>query len=58
MSTTGKSLTPNEEINLKDQLNLYLRYWPWFLISVLLILSLAFLYLKYTSENYRTHNFD
>ena len=54
MSTTGKSLTPNEEINLKDQLNLYLRYWPWFLISVLLILSLAFLYLKYTSENYRT----
>ena len=42
-----------EEISLKEQLNLYLRYWPWFLIAVAITVFLAFLYLRYTNNSYQ-----
>lgn len=43
-----------EEINLREELDKYLRYWPWFLIGVVIALLLAFVYLKYTTPKYNT----
>ena len=41
-----------EETNLREQLEKYLVHWRWFLVSVLIGLVLAFLYLRYTSPTY------
>ncbi|GGW83461.1 GumC family protein [Salegentibacter mishustinae] len=50
--------TPNrpqeEEINLREELEKYLRYWPWFIIGVILCVFIGFIYLKYTTAEYST----
>jgi tyrosine-protein kinase Etk/Wzc len=38
--------------NLREQLNKYLIHWKWFLLSCLICLALAFLYLRYTTPIY------
>ncbi len=43
-----------EEINLREELEKYLRYWPWFLFSVFLCLIIAFFYLKYTTPIFQS----
>lgn len=43
-----------EEINLREELDKYLRYWPWFVIGVILCVLGAFLYLKFTTAEYST----
>ncbi len=40
-------------LTFKDQLNVYLRYWKLFLLSIIVCLVLAFLYLKYTPVEYK-----
>ena len=40
------------EVNLREQLDKYIIHWKWFIISVLLCLVLAFLYLRYTTPSY------
>ena len=54
--------TPNtwefEEDNpsrIKDVLFKYLRYWPWFLSSVIICVALAFAYTYYTPSVYETY---
>lgn len=42
----------NQALSLKDQINQYLRYWPWFIISVFIFLLLGFVYLRYASKEY------
>ncbi|KAF2509246.1 polysaccharide biosynthesis tyrosine autokinase [Flavobacterium zhairuonense] len=41
-----------EDINLRDQLDKYLIHWRWFLVSVVIGLILAFIYLRYTTPSY------
>ncbi|MGJ1450666.1 Wzz/FepE/Etk N-terminal domain-containing protein [Sphingobacterium spiritivorum] len=41
-----------EELNLKALFEQYLYYWKWFIISVFVVLTLAFLYLRYTPKQY------
>lgn len=46
---------PSQEKNagdLKRQIRRYLRYWPWFVTSVLVALTVAWLYLRYTTPQY------
>src|SRR5690606_27942555 len=46
---------PTQEKNagdLKRQIQRYLRYWPWFLGTVLLALTIAYLYLRYTTPQF------
>lgn len=43
-----------ETINLREELNKYLRYWPWFIISVIVALIVASIYLRYTPSSYQT----
>ena len=51
---TPEQLQQQEEINLREELEKYLRYWPWFLISIFISLSVAFLKLRYTTPIYKT----
>ncbi|RTE51712.1 polysaccharide biosynthesis tyrosine autokinase [Arenibacter aquaticus] len=39
-------------LHLKEELLKYLRYWPWFLGTVILTVVAAFFYLKYASVTY------
>jgi len=41
-----------EDINIREQLSKYLIHWRWFLISIIIGLALAFLYLRYTMPSY------
>src|SRR6056297_162450 len=38
--------------NLKEQIYKYLKYWPWFLGSLVLCVLLGLVYLRYTPESY------
>ena len=41
-----------EKINFKQEIEKYLKYWPWFILSLGLFLSLGFFYLRYTTPIY------
>jgi len=41
-----------EDVNLREQLDKYLIHWRWFLVSVVIGLLLAFVYLRYTTPSY------
>ncbi len=43
-----------ETLDIKQALKDYLRYWPWFLLSMLLFVLASFLYLRYTPKIYET----
>lgn len=43
-----------EEIDLREQLEIYLQRWPWFVLGLLIALGGALLYLRYTTPTYRT----
>ena len=43
----------SERLNLRDELDKYLRYWKWFLISVVFTLVCAFVYLRYTTPQFK-----
>ena len=43
-----------EEIDLREELEKYLRYWPWFIIGVVICLISAFIYLHFTTPVYNT----
>ncbi|AFL82345.1 capsular exopolysaccharide biosynthesis protein [Aequorivita sublithincola DSM 14238] len=42
-----------QELTLREQLESYLRYWPWFVASVLVMLVGAYIYLRYTVPLYQ-----
>ena len=44
----------DKPIDIKAEIQRYLRYWPWFVLGVFLTLTAAVLYLKYTSKVYQT----
>ena len=44
-----------EEINLREEIQKYLKYWPWFLVSVFVAVVLAFIYLKLSKPVYLTN---
>lgn len=41
-----------EDVNLRERIDKYLVYWRWFLLSVIVCLIGAFLYLRYVTPNY------
>ncbi|MDR7210663.1 polysaccharide biosynthesis tyrosine autokinase [Flavobacterium piscis] len=41
-----------KEVNIREQLDKYIIHWKWFVLSVLVCLLLAFLYLRYTTPSY------
>lgn len=45
----------NESSDLKVELQRYLRWWPLFIVSVFISLSIAWIYLRYTTPEYVTN---
>ncbi|MBF4518050.1 polysaccharide biosynthesis tyrosine autokinase [Flavobacterium sp. ANB] len=41
-----------EDVNLREQLDKYIIHWRWFLLSIVICLTIAFLYLRYTTPIY------
>ena len=48
MSTRGG------EINIREELEKYLRYWPWFVLCVIIALGYAYFRLRQTTPVYST----
>lgn len=44
----------DDNIDLKQELNKYLRYWPWFLISLAIAVIGSYAYLRYAPRIYQT----
>ncbi len=42
----------NESINIREEIEKYLYHWKWFVIGVVIAVSLAFFYLRYTANQY------
>src|SRR5690554_4053580 len=49
-TTNQESRSPS----LRDQILQYLRYWPWFILTVIISLGVATIYLRYTTNIYST----
>ena len=47
--TSGSSI---ESFNLKKAISIYLKQWPWFLISLIICIALAYINLKFTIPQY------
>lgn len=47
------NLEEEENINLRQVIDEYLRYWKWFILCILLALIGAVVYLKYTQKQYQ-----
>ncbi len=43
-----------DNFNIKEEIEKYLRNWPWFFTTILLCMLIAFFYLKYATVNYET----
>lgn len=48
------SINEEENIDIKSLIGRYLRYWPWFVGAVFLMLVGAFMYLRYAPRVYQT----
>jgi len=47
------SLFPEEKpINFREIIEKYLRYWKWFIVGIVIAIILAFIYLRYTPNQY------
>lgn len=50
----NNSLASHNEPTLREQIEIYLRHWPWFIIAVLISLTVAYLYLRYTTPFFQS----
>ena len=45
----------DQEITIREQIETYLRYWPWFIISALVLFIGANIYLRYVTPTYKSN---
>ncbi|MEX0997853.1 MAG: polysaccharide biosynthesis tyrosine autokinase [Flavobacteriaceae bacterium] len=50
----SNSTHSQNEPTLREQIEIYLRHWPWFIITVLITLTVAYLYLRYSTPFYQS----
>ncbi|WP_281224936.1 GumC family protein [Flavobacterium aquiphilum] len=48
------NMDDNNGVPFQEVIRKYLRYWPWFLVTVVVSIFMAFIYLRYTDVIYRT----
>ncbi|MFD1162223.1 GumC family protein [Hwangdonia seohaensis] len=46
----------SEGFNLKKTISIYVKQWKWFLLSILIFLFSAFIYLRYTTPEYAAYS--
>ena len=52
--TENKASLESDDFNLKDTLLQYIRYWPWFVFTIIVTIFLSFLYLRYSTYVYQS----
>lgn len=50
----NSSVSQEKGVNIREEINKYLRYWPWFIISIIVAIVVARIYLHYTPSSYQT----
>ncbi|QSS98005.1 GumC family protein [Psychroflexus sp. ALD_RP9] len=55
-STQYHQNEPEKEEDIKAIILQYLRYWPWFVICVIISLGISFIFLKYATNIYTTNS--
>ena len=53
-SVYNPAASQDKTINLREEINKYLRYWPWFAVSIILAIVVANIYLYYAPNTYQT----
>ena len=53
MQDPAQNQIEEQELTLREQLETYLRYWPWFVATVFVMLIGAYIYLRYTVPSYK-----
>ena len=51
---TSYTSDTDEALDIKQEIFKYLRYWPWFAVTLVISLMLAYMYLRYTPQIYET----
>jgi capsular exopolysaccharide synthesis family protein len=51
---TNPFLVEEDNLDIKREVGRYLRFWPWFVFTVVFALSAAYVYLKYAPRIYQT----
>lgn len=52
----GKGFIEDETLNIREEIEKYLVDWKWFVLGVLISLTLAFFYLKYSTPQYSANS--
>ena len=47
-------LIDEDNVDLKQEISKYLRYWPWFVLALVITLISAYIYLRYAPRIYQT----
>jgi tyrosine-protein kinase Etk/Wzc len=50
----NNTLHSHNEPTLREQIEIYIRHWPWFVIAVLISLTAAYIYLRYTTPFFQS----
>ncbi|MGR7813259.1 GumC family protein [Lacinutrix undariae] len=51
---TSYTSDTDEALDIKQEIFKYLRYWPWFAVTLVISLLAAYMYLRYTPQIYET----
>ena len=54
MESIEKSRSNLVESSLRDDIAQYLKFWPWFVLGVIITVSISFIYLRYATPIYQT----
>ncbi|MDO5980499.1 GumC family protein [Flavivirga spongiicola] len=46
---------PQDELDIKKMLSIYLKQWKWFVLSCMIFIGLGFFYLRYTTPKYNAY---
>lgn len=52
-NTTNSDENQSEDFNLRDTLEQYLNHWRWFVMAVCLCITIAYVYLRYSTPQYQ-----
>ncbi|MEO2072890.1 MAG: polysaccharide biosynthesis tyrosine autokinase [Zunongwangia sp.] len=55
MNNDYQNFQEEEEVNLREEIQKYLKYWPWFVVSIFVCVVLGFIYLKISKPVYLTN---
>lgn len=56
MENNFENKTPEvRDLDIREQVSKYVRHWPWFILSIILTLSIATLYLRYANPIFSTN---